>query len=67
MSPAMRRCAEVFMYKWFRLCDQNSDLFRDLILMEVSGLNGIVRFIVRSVCKQFCSCQCAAIFEFDTD
>jgi hypothetical protein len=33
--------------------------FRDLILMEVSELNGIVRFIVRSVCKQFCSCKCA--------
>ncbi len=27
--------------------------------MEVSELNGIVRFIVRSVCKQFCSCKCA--------
>ena len=26
---------------------------RDLILKEVSELNGIVRIIVRSVCKQF--------------
>jgi hypothetical protein len=36
-----------------------SNFFRDLILVEVSELNGIVRFIVRSVCKQFCSCKCA--------
>ncbi len=42
--------------KWFRSCDRNSDFFRDLNLMEVSELNGIVRFIVRSVCKQFGSC-----------
>ncbi len=33
--------------------DRNSDFFRDLILMEVSELNGIVLFIARSVCKQF--------------
>jgi hypothetical protein len=33
--------------------------FRDLILMEVSELNGIPRFIVRSVCKQYSSCNCA--------
>ncbi len=33
--------------------------FCDLALMEVSELNGIVWFIVRSVCKQFCSCLCA--------
>jgi hypothetical protein len=33
--------------------DRNSDFFRDLILMEVSELNGIVQFIVRSVREQF--------------
>jgi hypothetical protein len=32
--------------KWFRSCDRNSDFFRDLILMEVSELNGMVWFIV---------------------
>ncbi len=45
--------------KWFRSCDRSSDFFCDLILMEVSELNSIVRFIVRSVCKQFCSCKWA--------
>jgi hypothetical protein len=48
--------------KWFRLCDQtigNSVFFRDLIHIEVSELKGIVRFIVRSVCKQFCLRKCA--------
>ena len=39
--------------KWFRSCDGNSVFSRDLILKEVSELNGIVRNIVRSVCKQF--------------
>ena len=37
----------------FRSCDDNSVFSRDLILKEVSELNGIVRIIVRSVCKQF--------------
>ena len=37
----------------FRSCDGNSVFSRDLILKEVSELNGIVRIIVRSVCKQF--------------
>ncbi len=50
--------------KWFRSCDRNFDFFRDLILMEVSELNGIVWFIVRLVCKQFGSCKCA--FEIRT-
>ena len=31
----------------------------DLILIEISELNGIVRFIVWSVCMQFLSCSCA--------
>ena len=35
------------------LCDGYSGFSRDLILKEVSELNGIVRIIVRSVCKQF--------------
>ena len=35
----------------FRSCDGNSGFSRDLILMEVSELNGIVWFIVRSVCS----------------
>jgi hypothetical protein len=39
-------------HKWFRSCDRNSNFFRDLILMAVSELNGIV-------CMQFCSCFCA--------
>jgi hypothetical protein len=33
--------------KLFRSCDRNSDFFRDLILMEVSEVNGVVRLIVR--------------------
>ncbi len=45
--------------KWFRSCHRKPDFFRDLIFVEVSELNGlaaselngIVRFIVRSVCK----------------
>ena len=36
-----------------RLCDGNSVVSRDLSLKEVSEYNGIVRIIVRSVCKQF--------------
>ncbi len=40
----------------FGSCDRNVDFFRDLILMEVSELNGIVWFIIGSVCKQFCLC-----------
>jgi hypothetical protein len=43
-------------YKWFCSCDRNSDFFRDLFPMEVSELNGIVRFIVISNCEQACSC-----------
>ncbi len=43
----------------FCSCDRKSIFFCDLILMEVSGLDGIVRFIVRSVCTLFCSCLCA--------
>jgi hypothetical protein len=39
--------------KWFRSCDRNPDFFRDLILMEVSELSGLARFIVSSVCKHF--------------
>jgi hypothetical protein len=31
--------------KWCRSCDRNSNFFCDLILMKVSELNGIVRFI----------------------
>ena len=31
----------------------DSGFSRNLIVMEVSKLNGIVRFIVRSVCRQF--------------
>ena len=54
--------------KWFRSCDGNSYFFRDviiLILMEfVSELNGIVRFIVGSVCKQVCSNECAFNIRF---
>jgi hypothetical protein len=45
--------------KLLRSCDRNSDFFLDLNRMEVSELDGIIRFIVRSVCKQFCSCLCA--------
>ncbi len=46
--------------KWFRSCNRNSNFFfRDLILMEISELDGIVRFVVRPVCKQFRSCLCA--------
>ena len=37
----------------FRSCNGNSVLSRDLILKEVSELNGIVCIIVRSICKQF--------------
>ena len=37
-------------------CDGNSGFSRDLILIGVSELNGIVRFIVSSVCRQFGSC-----------
>ena len=37
----------------FRPCNGNSVFTRDLILNEVSELSGIVRIIVRSVCKQF--------------
>ena len=37
----------------FRSCDGNFVFSRDLILKKVSELNGIVRIIVRSVCKQF--------------
>ena len=39
--------------KWFCLCDGNFVFSRDVILKEVSELNGIVRIIVRSDCKQF--------------
>ncbi len=49
----------------FRSCDQNSDLFRDLNLMKVSELNGIVRYIVRSVCRKFACANVLSIFEFD--
>jgi hypothetical protein len=48
--------------KLFCSCDRNSDFFRDVVLMEVSELDGIVtivRIIVKSVCKQFGSCSCA--------
>ena len=37
----------------FPSCDGNSGFSCDLILKEVSELNGIVRIIVRSVCEQF--------------
>ena len=37
----------------FRSCNGNSVFSRDLILKEVSELNGIVQIIVISVCKQF--------------
>ena len=39
----------------FRSCNGNSVFSRNVILKEVSELNGIVRIIVqvRSVCKQF--------------
>jgi hypothetical protein len=37
--------------KWFRSCNRNSYLFRDLILLEVEEMNGIVWFIVGSICK----------------
>ncbi len=42
----------------FARATKNSDFFRDLVLMVVSELNGIqfLRFMIRSVCKQFCSC-----------
>ena len=37
----------------FCLCYSNSVVSRDLIVKEVSEMNGIVRIVVRSVCKQF--------------
>ena len=36
-----------------RLCYEVSGFFRDLMLLEVSEANGIVWFIVGSVCEQF--------------
>ncbi len=48
-------------------CDRNSDFFRDLILMEVSELNGIVGLLL----DQFISCLARANvlskFELDAD
>ena len=38
---------------------------RDLILKEVSELNGIVRIILRSVCNQFHHANGLSIFQFD--
>jgi hypothetical protein len=38
-------------YKWFRSCNRKSVILRDLILMEVSALDGIVLFIIESIYK----------------
>ena len=46
------------------LCHWNSGFFHDLIFVEVSELDGVVWFMSGSVCKLFCSCQCA--FNFST-
>ena len=46
----------VWSNKWFHSCDCNYVFSHDLIIKEVSELNGIVQIIVRSVCKQFWSC-----------
>ena len=48
-----------------RLCDGNSVVSRFLSLKEVSEYNGIVRIIVRSVCKQFDRANGLSIFQFD--
>ena len=48
----------------FRLCDGNSVFSRDLILRDVSELNGIVRVIVRSVCERD-RINGLSIFQFD--
>jgi hypothetical protein len=50
--------------KWLRSCYRNFVFFRDMMLMGALELNGIVLFIVRSVCKQFGSCQCAFEIRF---
>jgi anti-anti-sigma regulatory factor len=39
----------------FARATDNTDSFRDLIHMKMLELNGIVRFIIRSVHKQFAS------------
>ncbi len=57
--------------KWFRSGDRNSDFFRDLILMEVSEWNGIVRLIVSLMpmldqfVGSFARAYVLSIFEFD--
>ncbi len=55
----------------FARATENPIFFRDLILMEVSELNGRVRFIVRSVCNTlyaaFSRANLLSIFEFDAD
>ena len=40
----------------------NSRFFHDLIFVEVWELDGIVWFIIGSVCRLFCKCYCAFNF-----
>jgi hypothetical protein len=53
--------------KWFRLCDRNSVLFRELILMKISGLNGFVRFVVDQFERNSARANVLSIFGFDAD
>jgi hypothetical protein len=58
-SPGTRDGASMLAAARLRQTPVTTARSSDLILMKVSELNGIVRFIVRSVCRQFCSCKCA--------
>ena len=53
--------------KWSKnvscLCNRNSGFFHYLILVKVSVLDGIVYFIIGSVCKLFCLCWCTFNFQ----
>ncbi len=50
----------------FCLCDRNSIFFRDLMLMKVSELNGLLASLLDQYVSNFARADVLASFEFDS-
>ncbi len=51
----------------FCLCSRSSILFRDLMLMKVSELNGLFSLLLDQFVSSFARADAVASFEFDSD
>ncbi len=51
----------------FCVCDRNSIFFRDLMLMKVSELHGLLGSLLDQFVSSFARADVLASFEFDSD